>query len=293
MFVAVMESGSFAAAAQRLRLSSGQASKMINRLERDLGVQLLKRTTRALAATEMGQAYFERIRAIVAEIDALDQAMNAGTREPTGTLRITVAESFGVTRLLPLFLDFLERHPHIELEASFSDRMVNIVDDGFDAAIRVGAVSETSLIVRKLSERHIMTVASPAYLAAHGEPAHPSELAGHPCVLDTNFRDPRKWWFRDPTSGERMSVDVEGRLVTSSPEACLIAAERGFGIAHVPSFMPVKRIAAGTLVAILRSYEEPPLPISILYPPTRHLAPKMRSLIDFLVDKLRSAPTTA
>lgn len=289
LFVAVMETGSFAAASARLKISSGQASKLLARLERELGVQLLKRTTRALAATEIGQAYFQRIRGIIADLDELDLAIHERTGEPTGKLKITAAETFGRAELSPLLPEFLALHPRLSIEVHFANRLVSIVDEGYDAALRIGRSSETSLIARKICERRVATVASAAYLARHGTPRHPSDLAGHVCIMDTNFPEPERWRYRTPGSGEPIVASVEGRLALSDPETCLIAAEQGFGIAHVPLFGAMHRLDTGALVPILCDYELPPVQVSLVYPPTRHLAPKVRALIDFLVARFSAS----
>jgi DNA-binding transcriptional LysR family regulator len=287
MFVAVMESGSFARAAAKLGVSSGQASKLVSRLEAELGLQLLNRTTRALSPTEMGVAYHARMRAILDDIAALDDAMTASTAEPSGKLRITAPVSFGAAELMPALLAFAEQHARIDIDVRFSDRLVNIVDEGFDAAIRIGAPADSALIGRKIAEARIMVVAAPGYLAASGEPAEPTDLKTHACVIDTNFREATRWRFRAP-SGGTSAVEVGGRLHLSSGEACVAAAAAGFGIARVPDFIAADRLAAGSLVRILAAFEDEPLAIQVLYPPTRWLAPKLRALIDFLVVRFKA-----
>ncbi len=286
MFIAVVDSGSFTRAAARLGVSSGQASKLVSALEADLGVQLLHRTTRALSPTEMGLAYHARMRAILDDIAALEDATRASTLAPSGKLRITAPIAFGAAELTPALLDFARLHPRIDLDVSFSDRLTNIVDEGFDMAVRIGAPADSSLIGRKIAEARIVMVASPVYLQGAGEPKMPVELKDKACVIDTNFREPTRWRFRSPT-GEPMVVDVGGRLLLSSGEACTAAAAAGFGIARVPDFIAARRLAGGDLVRILTPFEDEPLAIQVLYPPTRWLAPKLRALIDFLVGRFR------
>jgi DNA-binding transcriptional LysR family regulator len=290
MFVAVMESGSFSAGAARLGISSGQASKLVARLERDVGAQLLNRTTRALSATELGHAYFERVRAILADLDALDDAVRNRSGEPVGRLRITAPASFGLAELTPILLDLAELHRGLEIDVSFSDRVVNLVDEGFDAAVRIGTINDTTLIARKLTEARIVLVASPAYITIQGAPTTPDDLTRHSCIIDANFRDPLTWRFRSANLRESISVDVQGRLRLSSAEACLAAAERGLGIARIPLFMARARLAAQTLVPMLVEFEDTPLSVHVLYPPTRHLALKLRVFVDFLAERLRSQP---
>ena len=290
MFVAVMETGSFAKAALRLRVSSGQASKLISRLEEDLGVQLLNRTTRALSPTEIGQAYFDRMRSIIDDIEALDTAMRVSSTEPTGRLRVTAPGSFGATQLAPALLDFAHRFPRIDFDVSFSDRVVSLVDEGFDAAVRIGLNADTSLIARKLTEARIVVVASHAYLAANPAPSEPADLRDHACIIDTNFKDPVRWRFQQDGAREPITIDVKGRLMMSSAEACLAAARRDLGITRIPSFMAGPDITGGHLVPLLTSFEDKPLGVYVLYPPTRQLAPKVRALVDFLVERFKGEP---
>ncbi len=289
MYIAVLETGSFARAAERLRVSSGQASKLVTRLEHDLGVQLLHRTTRALSPTEVGQAYFDQIRRIVDEFDALDVAVKSRSTEATGRLRLTAPLTFGTTQLAPLLLDFLALHPRIDLDVGFSDRAVNLVDEGFDAAVRIGTVTDLTLIARKVTVSRIVLAASPDYLRANGSPATPDDLTGHACIIDTNFREPTAWTFQHP-GGAQQAVPVSGRLHLSSADACVLAAERGLGIVRSPSFIAGPAFARGTLVPVLRAYEDAPIGIHVLYPPTRHLTAKVRALVDFLSLQFRGTP---
>jgi DNA-binding transcriptional LysR family regulator len=290
MFVAVMETGSFAKAAARLGTGSAQASKLVSRLESDLGVRLLNRTTRSLSPTEVGQAYLERIKLVLEELDALDEVVKNRSDTPSGRLRLTVPMSFGTTQLAPAFIEFATRFPDIDLDVSFSDRVVNLVDEGFDAAVRIGTPADTSLIARKLCGARIVLAASAQYLSRRTTPQTPADLAGHDCIVDTNFRDPFVWHFRGERSSEPNMVKVAGRLRFSSADACLSAAEAGLGIARVPSFMAGPRIRVGTLRPLLRAFEDKPLGIHVLYPPNRHLATKVRVFVDFLVERFQGEP---
>ena len=226
MFVAVMETGSFAKAAVRLGMSSGQASKLVSRLEEGLGVRLLNRTTRALSPTEVGQAYFERIKLLLDDLDALDESIKNRSGAASGKLRLTAPMSFGTTQLAPALIDFAQLYPRIDLDVSFNDRVVNLVDEGFDAGVRIGNPADSSLIARKLCSARVVLAASPAYLAGHGQPVTPHDLSKHDCVLDTNFRDPLVWRFRDPSSREQLAINVSGRLRFSSSDACLPRGSR-------------------------------------------------------------------
>lgn len=289
MFVAVLDLGSFAAAAARLGTSSGQASKLVSKLEADLGVQLLKRTTRALSPTEAGQAYHERMKDLLAEFDALDTAVRHASGAPSGRLRLTAPVSFGTTRLAPALIDFARAFPDLQLDVTFSDRVANLVDEGFDAAVRIGKPDDSSLIGRKLCDARVVTLAAPGYLAARAAPRTPDDLADHDLILDANFRDPGHWRFADGRGGS-IAVPISGRLRFSNAEACLAAAEAGLGIARVPTFIAGPRIREKRVVPVLETLEDAPLGIHVVYPPARHLALKVRALVDFCVARFRGTP---
>jgi DNA-binding transcriptional LysR family regulator len=290
MFVAVMETGTFAKAAVRLGTSAGQASKLVSQLERQLGVRLLNRTTRALSPTEVGQAYFERIKTLLEDFDALDESIKNRSGAASGKLKLTAPMSFGAVELAPALIDFAKSYPAIELDVSFGDRVVNLVDEGFDAGVRIGTPQVSGLIARKLCSARIVVAASPAYLQKLGTPHHPGDLVGRDCILDTNFRDPLNWRFQVKEPTREISVPVSGRLRFSSADACLAAAEAGLGIARAPSFMAGRYFREERLVPLLCDYEDVPLGIHVIYPTGRHLALKVRALVDFLVERFRGEP---
>lgn len=285
MFVAVVETGSFTAAAGRAGTRSGQASKLVARLEAELGVRLLDRTTRSVAPTEAGLIYYQRLRAIIDEFDSLDQEIRAASGSPRGRLRISAPLYFGTRVLAPVLNDFARLFPEIELDVSFSDRLVSLVDEGFDVAVRMGRPADSSLIARKLADTGLVTVASDAYLAARGEPACPGDLARHDCILDSNFRDPGRWPFRGP-GGRAVMVPVSGRIRHSNAEACLDAAERGLGIACLPDFVAVPALERGIVRPILQGFAPEGLQVDALVPAGRHQPAKVRALIDHLAARL-------
>lgn len=288
MFVAVMETGSFTAAADRMRTTPGQASKLVSRLEGALGVRLLNRTTRAVSPTEAGQAYFDRLRPLLEEFDSLDAALYDVTQAPRGRLRLTAPLTFGGLELTPILNDFALRWSEIELDVRFSDRVVNLVDEGFDMAIRVGRPADSSMIVRKLSDVRLITIAAPDWLARFGVPETPQAVAGLPCIIDTNFRDSGRWPFRQ--DGRPVTLPVRGRLRYSNAEACLRAAEAGLGLACVPSFVAAPSLRAGRVWQVLGNFEAEPFGVHALYPHSRHLAAKVRVLVDFLAERYRGTP---
>ncbi|MBO9127228.1 LysR family transcriptional regulator [Rhizobium sp. 16-488-2a] len=291
MFVAVIDTGSFAAAAARLGTSSGQASKLVSRLEASLGVQLIMRTTRALSLSEVGRAYHDRIKPLLEDFDALDASIRTASGTPSGRLRITAPITFGTTQLVTILNQFASKFPDINLDVSFSDRIVNLVDEGYDAAIRIGHPDDSSLIARKLCAARIVLVAAPAYLEARGVPDRPEQLMQHDCIIDTNFRDPLAWQFRNIDSLQTSIADVRGHIQFSNAEACVSAAEAGLGIARVPSFVAGARLRVGAVKPVLGAFEDEPRGLYVVYPPSRYLALKVRVLIDFLADAFRGQPS--
>jgi len=287
--MAVMETGSFTAAAARVGTSSGQASKLVSRLESDLGVRLLSRTTRAVSPTEAGQAYFDRLRPLIEEFDDLNAIIRDASQAPRGRLRLTAPLTFGAMEIAPALNAFASRFPEIELDVGFSDRVVNLVDEGFDMAVRVGRPGDSSMIARKLCDVRIVVVASPAYLDRAGEPATPGDLPRFDCIVDTNFREPNRWPFRGG-GGQPSNAQVDGRIRYSNAEACLKAAEAGLGLACVPAFIAGAALREGQVRQVLRTFETEPYAVHALYPHSRHLAAKVRVLVDFLVEHYRGTP---
>ena len=289
MFVAVMETGSFTGASERLGTSSGQASKLVSRLEAELGVRLLNRTTRSISPTEAGRAYFERLRPLLDEYDHLDVSVRDVSQAPRGRLRLTAPLSFGVVELAPALNDFALRYPEIELDVSFSDRVTNLVDEGFDMAVRIGRPADSSLVARKLCDVRIVVVGACAYIDRMGEPGAPDDLVRHDCIIDTNFREPERWPFRLPT-GSTLTAPIRGRIRYSNAEACMRAAEAGLGLACVPSFVAGASIREGRVRRLLQGFETTPYVVHAIYPHSRHLAAKVRVLVDFLVERYRGTP---
>lgn len=285
MFLAVMETGSFTAAARRFGTTSGQASKLVGRLEAELGVRLLNRTTRAVSATEVGQAYYEQLRGLIEEFDALDQSVRDASASPRGRVRLTAPLTFGTTELVPALNGFAAAFPDISLDVSFSDRLVNLVDEGFDAAVRVGRPTDTTLIARRLCQIRVVLVGADAYLARKGVPESPVALSRHDCIIDTNYRDPGHWRFF--VGGAIVSIPVRGRLHYSNAEACLQAAAAGLGLAYVPDFVAAGALREGLVREVLPDVVDEPFGAYVLYPPGRHLAGKVRALVDFLAAHFR------
>lgn len=283
MFIAIFETGNFTLASKRLRTSLGQASKLIAKLEADLAVTLFRRTTRAITPTEVGIAYYERIRPLISEYEALNETIRISSKKPSGLLRISVPVTFGYSKLTPYLLQFAEKYPDIELDIQFSDRITNLIDEGLDLAIRIGNLTDSSLIARKICNIRTLIVASPEYLNNKGCPKHWTELPQYHCILDTNFVEPSLWRFIDHQNKIHLQ-SVSGKLKFANAEACLQAVCAHFGIARLPDFVVNQAVIEGKLSTILDSYEAEPLGLFIIYPPTKYLTYKSRIMIDFLVD---------
>lgn len=290
MFIAVMETGSFTAAAQRLSTSHGQASKLIARLERELAASLFRRSTRALKPTEVALAYYDRICPLIEEYDALNDDVLNSTKTPAGLLKISAPVTFGSTQLTPHLMAFARRYPDIELDVNFADRLVNVVTEGFDLALRIGKLADSNLIARKLCDIRIVMVAAPTYLQQKGAPTHWHQLAEHDCILDTNFRDPFLWTFLDEQR-QLHTQTIHGRMKFSNAEVCLHAALEGLGIARLPAFVVGQALKNGTLVQVLAQYEAPAHGLYAIYPPAKYLAKRSRAFIDFLAESFAGQPT--
>jgi DNA-binding transcriptional LysR family regulator len=286
-FAAVADARSFTQGAKRMGVSGAQVSKLIARLEDRLGARLLNRTTRDVSLTDTGRAYLDRARALLEEFEALEGSIR-DEDGPTGTLRISAPQAFGAKQLDPALLDFAEAYPEVGLEVFYADRVVNLVDEGFDVAVRIGQLSDSSLIARKLAPVRMVACASPAYLQRQGTPRTPADLAKHEAILDLNTRDPTLWGFG--AGGECMEARVHGRLRFASAEACLEAAERGFGIARAPAFVAYTRLQAGTLTPLLCNFEPETVHVHAVYPHARHLAAKVRVFVDFLAKRFAGEP---
>jgi DNA-binding transcriptional LysR family regulator len=248
---------------------------------------LLNRTTRDVSLTDTGRAYLERARVLLEDFEALEGSVRdeAG---PRGLLRVSAPVAFGAKQLDPALLDFAEAYPDVSIEVFYADRMVNLVDEGFDVGVRIGQLTDSSLIARKLAPVRMVTCASPSYLQAHGTPQSPADLAAHEAIIDLNVRDPQLWNYG--AEGECMETRVHGRLRFASPEACLAAAERGFGIARAPDFVAADSLKAGRLSTLLCNFESEMVHVHAVYPHARHLAAKVRAFVDFLAKRFAGEP---
>jgi DNA-binding transcriptional LysR family regulator len=288
-FRRVVELGSFTAAARDLSLSNAGVSKHVAELEAELGVTLLTRTTRKLTLTETGRAYFERCQRILDDIAEAEIATAALQAAPRGLLRVTVPMSFGLLHIAPAIAGFMERYPDLRVDLQLNDRVVDLVEEGLDVALRVRTVLEDStLIVRRLCVSRRALCASPSYLKKHGAPAKPEDLVYHRCLTFGLSPTPNEWRF-ETTSGT-VGAHVESTLIATNSLALREAALRGAGIALIPTFVIGPDLKSGTLTRLLPEIEPAPQTLFALYPPARHLAPKVRVFLDFLVELFGIAP---
>jgi len=282
VFVTVADMRGFAQAGRRLSISPAQVSKLIAHLEDRLNCRLFNRTTRDVSLTDEGRALQARARMLVEEYDLLERSAQE-TAKPRGVLKLSAPISFG-QQLGPILLDFANLYPDVALDVSFTDRIVNLVEEGFDAAVRISSLADSSLIARKLANIQGATIAAPQYLAKRGTPRVPDDLPNHEAILDLNTADPYTWIFG--AGSRRLEVRVSGRLRFGNPYVSLAAARAGFGIARVPDFVAENDLKNGELVRLLERYElKAPVTMYIVYPHARHLASKVRVFVDFLIER--------
>ena len=280
----VVQAGSFSAAARGLSLTPSAVSKQIGRLEDRLGARLITRTTRQFALTEEGRAFHERAVRILAEVAEAEQAVTDLRGEARGTLRVNAPFAFGRQHIAPLLPRFLERHPALRIDLTFNDRFVDLVEEGVDLVIRIGELADSSLVARRLARNRRLVCGAPAYFERYGRPAEPGDLAGHNCLVYTYRALRNDWNFVGPDGVER-SVLVSGNLEANNAEALHAAVLQGTGLALLPLWLIGQDLEAGRLVEALPGYHAPDSAIYAVYPPGRHLSPKVRRFIDFLAER--------
>ena len=291
VFTQVVESVSFVKAAERLDLSTTAVSRYVAELEDHLHTRLLQRTTRRINLTETGRAFHERCVQILAELDEAEREAAQEAAEPRGTIRLTTSINFGTRQVTPAIALFLTRHPQVKFDVSLSDRIVDIIEEGFDLAIRIGGTGAQNLVARKLGETRLLACAAPAYLARHGTPAAPEDLVRHNCLTyEYALRD--AWTFRDAKGRDR-TVRVAGSLNSNNGDLNVAAAVQGVGITLEPDFIVGAELKNGTLVRVLESFEAPALPIYAVYPSRRFLPAKVRAFVDFLAERFTGTKGSA
>jgi DNA-binding transcriptional LysR family regulator len=289
-FVEVVESGGFNRAARRLGISKSIVSRRIARMEADLGTRLLSRTTRGIAPTESGLEFKARSERILAELDEAREAVAHRAGDVVGRLRLSVPLTFGARHVAPLLADMAQRHPRLELDVSYSDRVVDLIGERFDAAVRIGMLKDSSLVSRRLAPVRSVIAASPTYLARRDRPRTPSDLMSHECLIYTGQTE-AEWRFSSGKGKRAISIRPDGRLRSDSSEALLNWAMAGLGIVQLPSFLISDALDSGALEPLLLDYPAPEFGIHVVRPPGSYVPGKVRVLIDMLVARFGGEPT--
>jgi DNA-binding transcriptional LysR family regulator len=291
-FVRAVELGGFSVAARELGLTPSAISKLVTRLEDRLGVRLLNRTTRRLALTPEGEAYFHRTQRILSDIDEAENEVARFRAQPKGLLRINVGTAFGMHQLTPALPDFLARYPEVKVELTVTDRVVDLIEEGADLGIRLGTLPDSSLVARKICDLERVVCASPAYLRRHGTPRKPEELLKHNCMSMSYSPALRRWPFA--TAEGVRHIEVGGNVVANTAESLLQLALLGVGVIRLSDAIVGAPIHEGRLVALLQDvHHAEPLPLHAVYPHGRHRSPRVSAMIDFLVERFASAPWRA
>lgn len=284
VFSAVVEASSFVAAADSLGMSKAAVSRYVSELEQRLGVRLMHRTTRKLSLTPEGEVFLARSRDILSSIEASEAEISTHSVTASGLLKLSVPVSFGIKHLAPLWSEFLDKHPQVTLDVQLADRVIDLVDEGFDLAVRIARLPDSSLISRQLASTRLVLCAAPGYLRRRGTPDHPSELAQHEVLGYSLMAMGDQWQFTGPDGP--VSVKVRPRMWSNNGDTCIAAALQGAGIQLQPTFLIENQLASGQLVEVLPQYRSVELGIYAVYPSRKFVLPKVRALVEFLAAKL-------
>jgi len=285
-FSAVAQDGSFTAAGRRLRMSTKLVSKYVQNLETVLEIQLFNRTTRNVSLTDVGEAYLERCRSILDQVDELESLVKERQGSLAGPIRITAPTGFGSTKLTQALLPFMLAHRDVEIDMRLTDSRVAIVEEGYDIAIRIGALRDSTLIAKKLADMPLIVCASPEYLAKYGRPKTPNALLTHDCLIDENQSDATVWKFQS-AKGD-ISVTIGGTLRANSPSGIAQLAAGGLGIARSPRYVVEAYLENGRLEHLMPEFTTDKFGLYAVYPPNRHLTARVRALIDHLAQQFDS-----
>lgn len=292
VFVRSVELGGFSAAARDLDLTPSALSKLVTRLEDRLGVRLMNRTTRKLALTPEGEAYFASAKRILADIEEAETEVTRFSESPKGLLRVNTGVAFGMHQLAPALPRFLERYPDIELDITVTDRLIDLMEEGADVAIRNGHLRDSSLLARRICDLHRVICASPAYLKKHGVPRTPRDLLNHNCISISGAPQLRRWPFDTGDAKNPVEhIDVTGNVSANNAETLLQLAATGVGIIRLTDVIVGEGIRAGWLVPLFQDvHHREPLPLSAIYLPGKHKSPRVAAFVNFLVETFASAP---
>lgn len=280
-FVAVADLEGFAPAARKLGLSPSAVTRLVAGLEEHLGARLLQRTTRSVTLTDVGARYLERARRILGDVEEAEASAQAERTQPSGRLVVSAPLMFGRLHVGPLMSRYLKQYPEVSAELRLSDRMINLVDEGVDLAVRIGHLADSSVVARNVGDMRRLVVASPGYLKKHGKPVKPSDLAGHDIIQFTSNSSLSEWRFTE--NGREIRVPHSSRFFTNSTDAAVRHAEQGGGLINVLAYQVAEQLKAGRLKILLADYEPPPLPIHLVFPTSRLLSAKVRSFVDLVV----------
>jgi DNA-binding transcriptional LysR family regulator len=283
-FAAVVDAGSFVKAAEALGSSKAAVSRYVGELEARLGVRLMQRTTRRLSLTEEGQVFYARCKDLLADVDEAEAEITSRSATASGLLRVNAPFTYGILHLAPLWGEFRALYPGVHLDITLADRLVDLVEEGYDMAIRIATLPSSTLISRRLASTRMVLCVSPAYLKAHGKPRHPSDLADHATLSYSYWSTKDEWPFEGPEG--HVSVKTRPWMHSNSGETCRAVALAGQGIVLQPLFLVADDLKAGTLVELMPKYRSIELGIYAIYPTRKHVAPKVRALVDFLTEKL-------
>lgn len=282
-FRAVVDAGSFIRAANTLGFSKAAVSRYVGELEARLGVRLLHRTTRRLSLTEEGEVFYTRCRELLSGVEEAEAELSTRSGAARGLLRVNAPVTFGISHLASLWGAFHELHPQVRLDVTLSDRVVDLIEEGYDVAIRITTLSASTLISKRLAGTRMVLCASPAYLKAHGTPLHPADLAEHSVMAYSYWSTGDEWHFDGPDG--RVSVRVNPYMHTNNGDTCRVMALAHQGVILQPTFLVGDDLAAGTLVELMPEFRSIELGIYAIYPSRKHVAPKVRALIDFLAQR--------
>jgi DNA-binding transcriptional LysR family regulator len=288
-YVQVVEAGSFVRAAEKLGASTSSTSRLIAELEAHLGARLLNRTTRKLSLTETGQAYYERCVQLLADIEEAEAAAGAAAAVPTGRLKLTCPYNLLAQPIGPALAEFHRRHPQVSFDVTVADRVIDLVDEGFDLAVRIGSPGGEQLVARRLGSTRLVPCAAPAYLERHGTPLAPADIAAHRVLTYAYVSTPFQWRLVDG-GGHAHEVRVGGPLHANSGELLVAAAVAGMGIAFEPDFVVGPHLARGELQRLLPGYSGPKLDVWAVYPSRRHLSAKVRAFVEHLAEVFAADP---
>ncbi len=288
-FIRVVEAGSISGAADGLGVAKSAVSRRLKELEEHLGVELFHRTTRSMNLTDSGRAFYHQSVRILEDVLEAEHATSQAHETLKGSLKIALPSTFGLMHMGPAINEFLQAHPEIEFDLDFNDREVDLIQEGFDLAIRIAKLPDSSLIARRLAPIQFVMCASPVYLERMGMPESPDQLREHQCLVYSLLRDYEYWYLTDST-GKEIRIKINPYLKASTGEFLKDAAVEGLGIILLPSFIAYKEIERGALVPILKDYKIPQIDAYAIYPQTRHLSQRVRAFVDFLVKRFEGTP---